>query len=88
MMCRDDGIRLGGTPQHEEFRKRNARFVDEFLPPLGHLLESIARSRKRLDRDGRVIYALGRLVSEDFTEVVVNCANSLTTGAMKIQRGM
>lgn len=81
-------IHLRGTRQLEEFRLRQTRFVDAYLDPLGRLRDGIASTPRALDRDERILYALGRLVFEDFFEVVVNCANGMTTGAMKIQRGM
>ena len=81
-------IPLRGTKQLEEFRLRRTAFIDIYLEPLSQLRNGIANTPMAMDRDERILYALGRLVFEDFTEVVVNCANGLTTGAMKIQRGM
>lgn len=43
---------------------------------------------KERELHGRVIYYLSRMVWEDFNEIITLCANGLSTGAMKILRGM
>jgi hypothetical protein len=50
----------------------------------------IGAASKRMQNDIRdkIIYLLSRQVYEDFNEILLLCANGLSTGAMKILRGM
>jgi hypothetical protein len=78
---------LLGNPQAQaDFFKRNEVLIERLknIQAACNAADIIGQ----MNKDDMVIYCLVRLVIEDFHEVMLLCANGMTTGAMKILRGM
>jgi len=72
-----------------------AIFIDQYRPFVQHLPDlekainvAIFGAEGTVSRIDIVTIALSRIVFEDFSEIVLLCANGLSNGAMKILRGM
>jgi hypothetical protein len=70
-----------------DFIAKNQTFVDR-LPNLKTAMDAAVFNVKMEELSDKVIYYLARIVFEDLNEIVILCANGLSTGGMKILRGM
>ena len=82
-------VQVGDLNVQQEFAEKYKGFLTG-VTSLQASFRALISSLKGKDDDliGRVLYHLGILAWEDFSEIVVLCANGLTTGAQKILRGM
>jgi hypothetical protein len=81
---------FGFPDVQKEFEKRNQALLKAALKvhEAQHKVIGAASKRMRNDIRDKIIYVLSRQVYEDFDEILLLCANGLSTGAMKILRGM
>ncbi len=81
---------LFGVPEaQEDFSRRHQEILNEYPKIRAVQDRAISSATKRMKvMDDKVIYFLARQVFEDFDEILVLCGNGLSTGALKILRGM
>ena len=81
-------ITLGFPDEWERFAARNPRFL-QAIPLLFDTTEQVFnRTRTFTSLIDRIVFFLGRVTSEDFTEVFILGANGHGIGGLKILRGM
>ena len=78
-----------GLPERQaDFEKRNAKFF-EVWPRLQDAIErGFSRTFTPADRTETIVYSLGRLVVEDFMEIILVCANGYGIAGLKLLRPM
>jgi Family of unknown function (DUF5677) len=81
---------IGNQDAQRAFAKRYQKFLEEYPKVRDAQDKVIAASSKKMRNNiqDKGIYLLARQVYEDFDEILVLCANGLSTGGMKILRGM
>jgi hypothetical protein len=88
-MSHDFEIRVGNIHEWIPFATRNREFLDEFANLSKTLHEMFIRQlhtpHERIDM---FVFAVGRMVVDDFMEILVLCGNAEANGAQKILRGM
>src|ERR1051326_2454009 len=80
-------ISFGDQEAQQAFVKQYQSFLLG-LEDIKKAIDIVIFNGKRKNKADRVIYYLARMAFEDFNEILVLCANGLSTGAMKILRGM
>jgi len=79
---------FGIPAEQSDFVQRNARFM-EVLPRLTERSNQILiRTLTEPDQAHSVVFYLGRLVIEDFMEILLNCANGYGMAGLKLVRPM
>ena len=78
-----------GLPEEQaDFVRRHARFF-EIWPRLQNTIDrAFARQFTPSDTAQKVVYTLGRLVVEDFMEIMVVCGNGYGIAGLKLLRPM
>lgn len=81
-------ITFGFEDQWSDFAKRHQVFLERF-PHLTALREKVfPNHQKVVDPIDRVVYFLGLVCMEDFSELLLLAANGYGIGALKLLRGM
>ncbi|MGH9764893.1 MAG: DUF5677 domain-containing protein [Blastocatellia bacterium] len=81
-------VGFGLPDQWEMFEKKFPKFL-KVLPSLNKTIEKVVgRKGKTNDLAESVIFFLGRLCAEDFSEIVLMCGNGYGFGAMRLLRSM
>ncbi|MGH9970312.1 MAG: DUF5677 domain-containing protein [Pyrinomonadaceae bacterium] len=80
---------FGITEAQEDFSSRHQEMLNEYSKIRAAQDRAISGATNRMKvMDDKVIYFLARQVFEDFDEILILCGNGLSTGALKILRGM
>jgi len=80
---------FGMLEAQDDFSRRHQEMLKEYPKIRAAQDRAISSATKRMKvMDDKVIYFLARQVFEDFDEVLLLCGNGLSTGALKILRGM
>lgn len=80
-------MEVGFPEAQADFIRRHESFLEK-LPHIKIAIDVVIFNALRKELPDKVIYFLTRIVSEDFNEILILCANGLSTGGMKILRGM
>jgi hypothetical protein len=81
-------IRFGIPQEEQDFLGRNSRFM-EVLPRLeARLNQILIRTFETSDAAQKVVFFLGRLIAEDFHEILLVCANGYGHAGLKLIRPM
>ena len=81
-------VTFGLPEEQNQFCVRNARFL-EVLPQLRARIDQVlSREFTPEDKAQIVVFVLGRLIVEDFMEILLNCANGYGMAGLKLLRPM
>jgi len=82
------GITFGVPAEQEDFAKRNSRFF-EILPKFEERLNQVlVRQFETGDTAQKVVFFLGRLIAEDFHEILLIAANGYGMAGLRLFRSM
>ncbi len=86
----ENSFLFGDQDAQKAFAEKHRRFLEEYPKVREAQDKVIAAASKRMQNNiqDKGIYLLARQVYEDFDEILLLCANGLSTGGMKILRGM
>src|SRR5215469_9081241 len=79
---------FGYQEEWSEFAARHPEFLKRFPNLEKALHTAFDRTWHSTETLDRTIYFLGRLVTEEFMEILLLCANGYGIGAQKLVRGM
>jgi hypothetical protein len=80
---------FGIPDEWQDFERRHQLLLDKVLPPLMDACNQMVS--RRMESQGLhdiVVFLLGRHVPEDFTEIMLLCANGYGTAAVRLLRPM
>ncbi len=80
-------MEVGFPDAQKAFLNTYQSLVDS-LPNIKSAVDTVIFNAAKEELPDKVIYSLSRMVFEDFNEILLLCANGLSTGGMKILRGM
>lgn len=87
-MSEPQTIQIGIPDEWSAFKKANPLFIER-LPNLQAALNvAFARAVKDSDLLDRLVFLSGELCVEDFSEILLLCANGYGVGGLKLLRGM
>lgn len=78
---------VGFPEAQKDFVDRHESLLNR-LPQIKTAIDVVIFKALRSELNDKVLYFLTRIVFEDFSEILILCANGLSTGGMKILRGM
>ncbi len=81
-------ITFGRPDEQEAFVESHRLFFERFLNLQAALNIAFRREETTSGLADMVVFFLGRLCVEDFTEILLLCGNGYGMGAMKLLRGM
>ena len=79
---------FGIASEQNSFSERNSRFMEIFPRLTNQSNQILIRTLTAPDEAHSVVFYLGRLVVEDFMEILLNCANGYGMAGLKLLRPM
>ena len=80
---------FGIPDEWRDFERRHQRLLDKVLPPLMDACnQMVSRKMESQGLHDIVVFLFGRHVPEDFTEIMLLCANGYGTAAVRLLRPM
>lgn len=81
-------VQFGFEGEWRAFSERHGEFINRFPRLMDLVDQTFTRTIETASRIDRVVFFLGRLIVEDFMEIVLLCGNGYGVAGLKILRGM